>query len=374
MTAAAAAAKAGGKPPKPATVPSPEQQKAHTESLWATIPPLNIMHADPAFKGWTSAEYKLSLAADAYEKTGAKDRGWDAAILLCAYAEKFPGVDHAFQASEPGYNFASRRLSWGSTDGKLLYSGWAGPALRKIVTNYDQLFDFIKDNQELADYIGTKIPWVKKPQDVIELLDTNLLQHGIDCLNRRVVRDDVAAALLPVVQGVNAISREMLAGGLFKKTHFDMTDAGGLDDQVFSAFNRGGVHYIGAMGYVSAALTEILENLNQYHRLGGDPRFDLSDDERYPNLKEARLTKQKLYAAGGFPIVVGDSMDLRRNRAKQDPSFGAIPEFPSRVVEGFGEVVLEDGQGQTNALLKRAVGIHTGVGRGHSHQDTLNFE
>ena len=374
IAAAAAAKKAAAKNPKPPVVPSPEQQRAATEALWNTIPALNIMNADPTFKGWATAEYKLFGAAGLYEKTGAKDQGWQAAILLCAYAEKFPGLDHAFQASEPTSNFGTRKLSWGSQDGKILYSGWAGSAIQKIATTYDQLFDFIKDNQELADYISTKIPWVKKPQDVIELLDSNLLQHGVDCLNRRVIRDDVAAALLPLVQGANEVSRQMLAGGLFSKTHFDMTDAGGLEDQAFSAFNRGGVHYIGSMGYVSDALTDILEYLNKYHQLGGDPRFDLSDPERYPNLKEARLTKQGLYAAGGFPIIVGDSMDLRRNRAKQDPAFGAIPEFPSRVVEGFGEVVLEDGQGLTNPLLKRAVAIHTGIGRGHSHQDTLNFE
>ena len=374
IAAAAAAKKAAAKNPKPAPVPSPEQLHAHTEALWTNYPPLNLMQADPLFKGWTASEYKLLRDADLYEKTGDKDRGWDAAVLLCAYAEKYPGLDHAFQASEPTSNFGSRKLSWGSLDGKILYSGWAGPAIQKIATAYDQLFDFIKNNQELADYIGTKIPWVKKPQDVIELLDSNLLQHGVDCLNRRVIRDDVAAALLPLVQGVNEVSRQMLAGGLFSKTHFDMTDAGGLEDQVFSAFNRGGVHYIGSMGYVSDALTDILENLNKYRQLGGDRRFDLSDPECYPNLKEARTTKQSLYAAGGFPIIVGDSMDLRRNRAKKDPSFGAIPEFPSRVVEGFGEVVLEDGQGLTNPLLKRAVAIHTGIGRGHSHQDTLNFE
>ena len=36
--------------------------------------------------------------------------------------------------------------------------------------------------------MGTRIPWVKTPPDVIELLDTHLLQHGMDCLNRRVLR------------------------------------------------------------------------------------------------------------------------------------------------------------------------------------------
>src|SRR5690606_13910074 len=85
-------------------------------------------------------------------------------------------------------------------------------------------------------------------------------------------------------------------------------------------------------------------------------------------MAEARRTSDGLRAAGGFPIVIGDSMDLRRGREDD------VPEYPSRVIEGFGAVVLEDGQGEDDPRLKRAVAIRTGIGRGHAHQDTLNLE
>ncbi len=371
-TAEAMSAKAAGKNTKPPVILSSEERKARNASLWSSLPALNLMHADPAFKKWNmmSRPDKADIvnAAAAYEKTADKDRAWDSAILLCAYAEKFPGIDFAYQSTYPSSNFSARKLSWGAQDGKFRYSGHAPQDHELIATAYDQIFDFIKDNQELADFVGARIPWVKKPQDVIELLDTNLLQHGIDCLNRRVMRSDELAALLPLIQGPNDVSRKMLEGGLFKKVHYNMVDAGSIEDQVFSAFNRGGVHYIGAAGYVTDDLTKITEILHKYCLLGGDRRFDLGQGETCPQLKEGRLTKEGLSAAGGFPIIVGDSMDMRRRREAR------FPEYPSRVLEGFGEVVLEDGQGATNPLLKRAVAIHTGIGRGHSHQDTLNLE
>ena len=60
-------------------------------------------------------------------------------------------------------------------------------------------------------------------------------------------RSDIAAAYLPLVQGVNDVSEKMLTGdgGLFDKVHTGMANAGGIDDQAFSAYSRGGVRYIG---------------------------------------------------------------------------------------------------------------------------------
>ena len=66
--------------------------------------------------------------------------------------------------------------------------------------------------------------------------------------------------------------------------------------------------------------------------------------------------------------IIGDSMDLARGR---QPGAG---DYPSRVIEGFGQAILDAGQDEANPLAKRAVSIHTGIGRGHAHQDTLNIE
>ena len=351
-----------------------ENRKTKNDELWTSLPELNLMIMDPDWKKWNKAIGKdakgqISELATKFEDSGSEETGWDAAILLCALAEKYPCIDHYYSELGQQSEFASPGGPRGSARlGKTVYSSWAGGDLSRLAESYDKIFDFIRGNQALADYVHTRIPWVKTPKDVVELLDTNILQHGIDCLKRRIIRNDTAAAYLPVIQGVNAVSRKMLETGLYNAIHENMSDVGGLDDQAFTSFSRGGVHYIGSAHYVGPMLERIGDILALYRKAGGDPKFDISDRNLYPHIAEAKSTKNALYAAGGFPVIIGDAMDLRRGREEDHPS------CPSRVIEGFGAVVLEDGQEQSNPLAKRAVATHTGIGRGHSHQDQLNLE
>ena len=349
------------------------ERKAKNDVLWASLPDLNLMTLDPEWQKWhkaigRDAKGKTLETATEFENSGSETAGWDAAVLLCALAEKYPCIDYYYSVLDANGDFLRPDgPRWGTTRGKSVYSGWAGPDLRRIAEAYDKSFDFINGNQALADYVHTRIPWVKTPRDVVELIDTNILQHGIDCLNRRIIREDLAAAYLPVIQGVNPVSKKMLEGGLFNAINENMADVGGLDDQAFTSFGRGGVHYIGSTLYVGPALEEISNILKLYRDAGGDPKFDMSNQELYPHIAEAAYTKHALHAAGGFPIIIGDAMDLRRKREEH-------PQYPSRVIEGFGAVVLEDGQDQSNPRAKRAVATHTGIGRGHTHQDQLNLE
>jgi hypothetical protein len=350
-----------------------DERKVKNDELWTSLPDLNLMDMDPEWKKWhlpigRNKEGKIFKLSKAFEESGSETAGWDAAVLLCATAEKYPCIDFYYSQLGPNGEFSkSEAPRWDDSLGKTVYGGWAGIDLRRLAEAYDKTFDFIDGNQALADYVHTRIPWVKTPRDVVELLDTNILQHGIDCLNRRIIREDLAAAYLPVIQGVSDVSRKMLENGLFNALHENMADAGGLDDQAFTSFSRGGVHYIGSTLYVGPALEEISNVLKLYREAGGDPKFDMSNQALYPHMAEAAYTKHALHTAGGFPIVIGDAMDLSRKREEH-------PAYPSRVLEGFGAVVLEDGQDQSNPRAKRAVATHTGIGRGHSHQDQLNLE
>ena len=104
-----------------------------------------------------------------------------------------------------------------------------------------------------------------------------------------------------------------------------------------------------------------------YRQAGGDPRLDISNVKLYPNIRESGHTPGALHAAGGFGPIVGDSKDLTRGRVHPY-------KLPSRVTEGFGQVILDAGQEEANPIKKRPVSIRTGVGRGHAQQDTLNIE
>jgi hypothetical protein len=311
-----------------------EERIKRSDETWAWVPDINMVNADPRFEQWHNVIGRDSKGlhvdlADIYENTSDPDAGMDAAVLLCAIAEKYPGLDHYFlDAGQYSQLASAAPLTWTQQDGKTVYSGWAGGDLSRLATSYDRLFDFIKGNQALADYVHTRIPWVKTPQDVVELLDTGILQNGIDCVNREIIRDSGARSRCLRALGVD-LGKDMPAAPIFAAARALVEDP---SDNRLSDRSRGDVSYIGSALYTG----------------WGQPRG-------------------YLHLAGGFPLEIGDGGDLTRPRE-------GGPEYPSRVYEGFGEAIMEAGQDQANPLLKRGFAIFTGIGRGHSHQDTLNIE
>ncbi len=353
---------------------TPAERRDRADAIRAMLPDWNVVTIDPGHRQWhdfigrdrPGVVWEL---ARIHELTGNAEAGWEAAAALCAVAEKYPGLDYYYQNLARHSAFRNPDpLRWSSGVGKSVYSGWAGKDLMRLAEACDKVFDFVKGNAELAAWLGRHVAWVRTEADVRRFLDTRILQHGWDCVHRRIIRNDEAYILLPLIQGPGPVSNDMIARGIFGKVHTNMTDAGGIDDQAFTSYGRGGVHYIGSTLYASPKLAGVAELLTAYVDAGGPERFNLADPDRYPHLPEATRTKNALHAAGGFPIIVGDAMDLRRGRVE------GLPEHPPRVIEGFGEVVLEAGRGSADPRARSAVGIHTGLGRGHAHQDCLNVE
>lgn len=356
-----------------------EDRLARNDKLWAWAPDFNAPtgHGDPKY-GWLIGRDRPGIVADAanaYELTGNDEFGWDGAVALCALAEKYPAIDYFVQATGRYTNLERDKegnapFHFSAPPGKSVYRGWAGGDYARMLNSYDRLFDFIKGNQRLAEYVGTKIPWVKTPQDIVRLLDTNIIQAGLDQCNRTYISgDDMPKALAPLVQGVSNVSNRMLETGIFTSMDMNMTYAGGVDDQAICSYSRDGVHYIGSVGYLSADLLKIAEVLHAYRAAGGPARFDLTDPKLYPHMTESEKTIAQCNVAGGFPLVIGDARDLRTGRAA-----GARERYPSRVLGGFGLAVLETGEAQDDPLRMRAAAVHTGIGRGHAHQDTLNLD
>ncbi len=355
-----------------------EERLARNEKLWAWAPDFNAPtgHGDPKY-GWLIGRDRPGIvadAADAFERTGNPEFGWDGAVALCALAEKYPAIDYFVQATGPYTNLDRDKAGnppfhFSAPPGKSVYRGWAGSDYERILRAYDRLFDFINGNERLAQYVGARIPWVKTPQDVLRLLDTNLIQAGLDqCMRTYISGGDEAKALAPLVQGVCDESNRMLETGIFASMDMNMTYAGGIDDQAICSYSRDGVHYIGSVGYLSADLLQIARVLARYRQAGGPARFDMTDPKLYPHMLEAEKTIAQTNVAGGFTLVIGDARDLRVGRNAQ------AERHPSRILGGFGLAVLETGEAQEDPLRMRAAAVHTGIGRGHAHQDTLNLD
>lgn len=358
---------------------SPQERRAAAEKIWAALPNFNVdtnnnSSADPY--QWLLGHDRPGLFVDGariFQEYNDREIAWDAAILMAGLAERYPALNTIVQGVTPGqHQFRTNPDPFGFSigPGKFVYSGWAAMKFEVLARAYDQIFDFIKDNQELADFLHTKIPWIKTPRDVIELVDTNLLQHGIDSYNRRHFQgNDKDMALVPLVQGVNDVSRDMLEQNLWSRVDLNMADAGGIDDQIFTAYSRDGVRYIGSVLYIGNELIEIAELLHRYVQEGGDPKYDLLDPKRYPHLSRAQYTIEATTVAGGFPLVIGDARDLHVGRINDK-----LAQHPSRVLGGFGVAILEDGQSKESPTMKRAVAVRTGTGVGHAQQDTLNLD
>jgi hypothetical protein len=363
---------------------TPEQRRTDADKIWEAIPDFNTM-TDAGIKPfpWMTLPKKsyswiigrdrngfIRDGADLYHKYSDHEAAWDAAVMLAGLAYKYPALDMRVQGTDTSHGITNPApFGFSGGQGKYVYSGWAPGDLMRLATAYDQLFDYIKDNQPLADFLGSKIAWVKTPQDVIKLLDVYLLQSGADANYRRQLRSEELSAFLPLVLGPSEVSDHLLEQGLFSKVHGNMADAGGIDDQIFTAYSRDGVRYIGSVLYIGDELKEIANLTHQYVAAGGDPKFDLLDAKRYPQIARARGTIEATSVAGGFPLVVGDARDLHVGRI-----FPEHAAFPSRVLGGFGLAILEDGQHSNNLSAKRAVAVRTGLGVGHAQQDTLNLD
>jgi hypothetical protein len=262
---------------------SPEARRARNDEVWGIVPDYNdlIEIESPRYRrlfGYRRSGF-IADSADLYEQTGNNEIGWDAAVSLCSLAEKYPGFDASVQLVA-GYRYAVYADKYGD--------------IGRMVTAYDQVFDFIKDNQALADYVGSKVAWVKTPGDVARFLDIYLLQASFEALYHTYEARGVGrpvGALIALVQGVCGESDQILERGVFR--YFEGTLPhkffvwGPLDD----------------ISYISPSREDIwlvASYLERYRRAGGSARYDLS--ERHPGFSTQREIRrwEQVHLSGGF--------------------------------------------------------------------------
>ncbi len=371
---------------------------ARSDALWSRAPDFNELTGleDPTCidpHGWLLGGYRgrgfIAGCADAYEKTGDPEIAWDGAVALCALAEKYPGFYAPAQLVTGNLrSHPNRNWRVGHKFGDIFW----------LATAYDQLFDFIRNSQELADCVGGRIPWVRTPEDVVRLLDVHLLQAAAAANTRPGGRVGI---LLATVLGVCDVSERMLDDGM----------GVGFEGVLPCEFSFHGP--IDDISFVSLYRTElwgVAPLLEAYRRAGGAPRHDLAWLHPGFSAQEEIERWERMHVSGGYRAMMPSYLNESRSpftpgRPDRDRAgvsghmnlFVTLTRsFPSRVMQDVHGThvamdtaslsILESGQFQDDRLDMRsawvqynALGLplqgtaHGGLSLSHfnkhSHQD-----
>jgi hypothetical protein len=362
----------------------------------------------------------ISERTGQWQRTGEPDRAHDAAIALARWAYSFPTIDFANYLSSLvrdkgpyGRDYRCRRRETVA----LFLPHYAGYV--ETLYNYDSLYNFIKDNQDLAESIGRYVPWVRTPQDVIKLIDVYLLQTTA----KRIMRyhyhtDPMEIANLASIVGDNTVTDPWMEW-LFSRTFIYPLPPVGIQDAMVTGCERDGCEYIGSSYYAQGeGASRVALALERYVDAGGNAEYNLSDQERYPKPAAHVYWRLKNVVAGWDFLRIGDVAgpdkapghtlrELGFARAgwkwMQDPGFAFIirnylersnetdPEW-ERISEAAAEVkrapwldnrsrmmpmwasILESGLEHDDPRFRRAAYVRIGFGVGHQHNDTMDLQ
>ena len=368
---------------------------------------------------------ELLGAASKFAGSGDVDAGLRGTALLLAFAHHYPALDYRAQV-----NWGSEFYRFGFTNhvgGGVVGAGQKeGHAIRDYIKVYDQLFDFIKGNQALADFLHAKLPWIKTPDDVVTFLDTQWLRLTVD----RSFRKDVAGRSLKMTravvmaalcQGPNEVSDAWIQR-LFSDTGLGLFESGSLEDLYYSFIGRDGVSNEASGGYSKGKIMgylEVLDMLRRYEKIGGKLPVALNDLASFPFLAEEMRSPIKLRVAGGWVPLIGDYGDPLRlretyfdgqKRSREyyltawrlvgGPDFAFLTQRygqmdtpddewtklteeakavrdplntqEPRVFDDFGMAILEMDQDTDDFKQKKAAVLRYGAGHTHGHNDGLS--
>ncbi len=359
----------------------------------------------------------LDQLMNMYDIAGDEHIARDAAFLLARMVYHMPalrGVNYITWAERlsPITRGEYRADRYGGAMGRI--------SLTRLIDHYDQLFEFIEDNQELADALGRHIPWIETPADVRYLFEVYGLQYHANELTHyryaQTAGPSDRLVRMALIQNDNEISRPWMEF-IFKLSWQYPHAIAGVDDTVITSLTRDGVTksgswaYTGALGLSMAGMTE------EYVNHGGDEAFDLSDFRRYPKSLAGAHWFLESRVGGGFYPGIGDvggparprNYNWKPDQARESWAYVRDPQFAwfianeldrefeseeewrmieeaaatvdlnprltqrSRVLsDWFG--VLEGGSGHPDYRFHRAVALNVGdCGTGHSHYDTLDL-
>ncbi len=366
-----------------------------------------------------AGDHRGSSLAQKYFEEGDPETGHDAAMALVRLAWDWPAVDmnlHELRCDVTSHD-PEFRTDWSGSrrDGKYFYDGWSGDNAICLLTAYDQVFPYIQDNPVFAEAVGRFIPWVKKPEDVIQFLDRWLVWGSVREFRRGRIRaapvEDRAAQVLgpsPLTAPLYDLTRQ-------RTLIYPME--GPYQELYMAALSRSGCYHIGSFFYAFGDAGSMLSKARMLHRakgLGVPIPMDLSDLNLFPKVRGAAAFLFDLWVAGGFVFPIGDASlgthgrpeaeaRLKMQAEALDAGFelGADPRCAwalanlcgstnaaaikaaagmtnpvlhasSRVVTDWGAIV-EGGAERAERAQKTAMALRLGCGQGHAHSDYLDL-
>ncbi|MBV8758538.1 MAG: hypothetical protein JO257_14730, partial [Deltaproteobacteria bacterium] len=349
----------------------------------------------------------------------------DAAFMLARWAYLYPAISdsqmlgYALVAPFPPFHrdfrLHARRFGYMRLSSLML----------GLLHSYDQLFDYIDGNQELARAVGRYIPWIKTDVDLRRMIETRLVQYAAKQLIRFQRWDDKDSPtwlmLAAAIQQDPTVTRPWL-DQLWKQTWVYPYAPAGLPDLLSTTTQRNGTTTIGSVFYTQAGtpFAELIELSHRYVANGGAREFDLEDPQMFAKLTGSPAFPLEASVAGGFPLTIGDvggidkprlldhlgdfSANWRRGwRWTHDPrmawllasatgrstetdaewteiaraasAFGRNPFLAqhSRVLASWAGIV-EAGEASDDYRAKRTAYLRIGTGYGHNHLDTLDLQ
>lgn len=348
----------------------------------------------------------------------------DAALLLCRLAYTLPADTMQQKNALQQVTCRSDQVFTFNDPLNRRYTGTYGDRnLNNLARAYDILFDFIKDNQELAAAVGRFVPWIRTPADVRAFLDQRILQFAMQELTQYRMgssHDTSDMTILIATIAQDAKATRPLMDYLFSRTWDYPLPLSGLQDYMVTGTTRDGTTTIGSYSYTSegSPFLQVADAIRTYIQNGGDPKYNLADRQRYPKPFEAAYFNLEVRVAGLWVPGVGDvggTMPYDRWFAAHEPAvrtgfkyfrdpklayilknyFGRTDESDkdwaeietaaakqtrnpwmenrSRVLPAWAGI-LEAGTHHDDFRFRRAATVRVGLGWGHSHRDTLDLQ